>query len=76
MKFSIVLLVLVSGKFSCNSTCAGEGITRKSQFFLTTQYQGFTPHELASLRRENFFLTYFKHYTAGLCHTCDTAEGV
>ena len=39
----------------------GEGITRKSQFFLITQHQGFTPHELASLRRKNFFLTYFKH---------------
>ena len=50
MKFSIVLLVLVSGKFSCNITCAGEGITRKSQIFFDH-----SPHELTSLRREKFF---------------------
>ena len=55
MKFSIVLLVLVSGKFSCNSTCAGEGITRKSQNFFDHSVPGIHPHELASLRREIFF---------------------
>ena len=34
---------------------AGEGITRKSQFFFDHSAPGIHPHELASLRRENFF---------------------
>ena len=43
MKFFIVLLVLVSGKFSCNITCAGEGITRKSQIFFDHSVPGIHP---------------------------------